>query len=297
MMTVDEVYRQFVARLKAIYDEREAENIADWVFENIAAINRLHRVTEKDKVLSDPTNNKLQLALQQLLQHRPVQYVLGETWFYKMKLRVNEHVLIPRPETEELVEWVVEEVRNRRDHHQSPCSVLDIATGSGCIAIAVKKELASASVCAVDVSEGALAMARQNAAEQNAAIAFVQLDFLDVGSWDQLPSFDIIISNPPYIPETEKMHLAKHVVDHEPHLALFVTDDDPFIFYKKIAAFAHMHLKKRGSIFVEVHEGYAIPVQQIFVDKEFKTEIKKDLFGRERMIRVSKDDPSPPPGI
>lgn len=287
MMTVDEVYRHFVTRLKAIYDERESKNIADWVFESIAGIKRLRRVTEKDEVLVNPTGNQLQLALQQLLEHRPVQYVLGEAWFYKMKLKVNEHVLIPRPETEELVEWVVEEVRIERALYPPP-TVLDIGTGCGCIAIALKKELPSAAVRAVDVSEGALILARQNASEQNAAIVFVQLDFLDEASWDQFPSFDIIISNPPYIPETQKMNMAKHVVDYEPHIALFVTDDDPFIFYKKIAAFAHTHLKERGSIFVEVHEAYAISVQQIFVEKELKTEIKKDLFGRERMIRAYK---------
>ena len=227
-MTISEKYKNFVQQLTAIYDEREASNIGDWVFESIAGINKAGRVKGMQEPLNHSTVEHLDKSLKQLLSHRPVQYVLGEVWFYKMKLKVNEHVLIPRPETEELVESVIKDSRILN----SPLHILDIGTGSGCIAIALQKQLPLIHVTAIDVSEDALAVAMENAREQNVEINFLQIDFLNNGSWKQLPSFDIIISNPPYIPSSEKSQLAKNVTDHEPHLALFVDDDDPFIFIK-----------------------------------------------------------------
>ena len=295
-MTIGEIYKQFVEELKTIYDERESANIADWVFESIANNKRSDRIVDKQKQFNDAIIQHLNLTLQQLLAHKPVQYVLGEAWFYKMKFFVNEHVLIPRPETEELVEWVVEDVRSTMYdvRYKKPVNIvhrtsdilhiLDIGTGSGCIAIALKKELAGAEIFAIDVSEDALSVAKKNAVDQNALINFLQLDFLDEKLWASLSSFDIIISNPPYIPEDEKSKLAKNVVNHEPHLALFVNDNDPYIFYKKIATFAEKYLNENGKVFVEVHEDFAKEVQQIFADKNFTTEIRKDIYGRERMV-------------
>ena len=322
MMTIDELYKHFVEQLKIIYDERESANITDWVFECIANNKRSDRILDKQKQLSNSIIKELNTVLLKLLEHKPVQYVLGEAWFYKMKLFVNEHVLIPRPETEELVEWVVEDVRGTRydvrsvedvrgkrydvrsvedvrgtgydvrskksiniQHRTSNIvHIIDIGTGSGCIAIALKKELADAEIFAIDASEEALHVAKKNAENQNTPINFLQIDFLNEGSWTSLPLFNIIVSNPPYIPENEKSKLAKNVFDHEPHLALFVKNDDPFIFYKEIAFFAERHLKQTGKIFVEVHENYSKEVQQIFADKNFTTEIRKDIYGRERMV-------------
>lgn len=294
---VEELYKKFLKQLKKNYDERESANITDWVFESVANIKRLDRVIDKQKPLGNSTIEHLNNVLQQLLQHKPVQYVLGEAWFYKMKLKVNEHVLIPRPETEELVEWMVEEIRNKKleirnkevaefTTNNSQLTILDIGTGSGCIAIALKKELHNAEISAIDVSENALNIAKQNAVDQNTQINFSQTDFLNEELWPSLPSFNIIVSNPPYIPEDEKTKLAKNVVEYEPHLALFVNDADPFIFYKKIASYAYEHLKERGKVFVEVHEDYANEVQQIFTEKKFKTQIRKDIYGRERMINA-----------
>ncbi len=308
-MTIDELYKHFVEQLKIIYDERESANIADWVFESITNSKRLDRILDKQKQLSNSKIKELNTALQKLLAHKPVQYVLGEAWFYKMKLFVNEHVLIPRPETEELVEWVVEDVRgtgydirsvedvrgtgydvrskksiNIQHRTSNIVHILDIGTGSGCIAIALKKELPDAEIFAIDVSEEALHVAKKNAENKNAPINFLQIDFLNEGSCTSLPLFNIIISNPPYIPENEKSKLAKNVVDHEPHIALFVKNDYPFIFYKEIVFFAERHLIQTGKIFVEVHENYAKEVQQIFADKNFTTEIRKDIYGRERMV-------------
>lgn len=290
MMTIDESYKKFVERLRPIYDERESGNIADWVFESIANIKRLDRVANRQQAITNSTIEQLNAVLQQLLMHKPVQYILGEAWFYKMKLKVNEHVLIPRPETEELVEWVISEIRNKeleiRNKEVSQLTIIDIGTGSGCIPIALKKELTASEIFAIDVSGDALKVARENAADQNVEINFLKIDFLSEGSWSSLPLFDIIVSNPPYIPEDEKIKLAKNVVEHEPRLALFVTDADPFIFYKKITAFADKHLKENGKVFVEVHEDYANQVQQIFTKKNFTAEIKKDMYGRERMIKA-----------
>lgn len=295
MMTSVEQYKDFVERLKTIYDERESANIADWVFDSIANNKRLDRFTHKEKEFSNSTIQQLNAVLQRLLAHEPVQYILGEAWFYKMKFFVNEHVLIPRPETEELVEWVVEEIRNKKLEIRNKgvsqlitnySTILDIGTGSGCIAVALKKELQNAEVFAVDVSEDALQVAKKNALDQNAVINFIQFDFLNEDVWLTLPTFDVIVSNPPYIPEDEKNKLAKNVTEYEPHLALFVANDDPFIFYKKIASFAAMHLKQNGKFFVEVHEDYSEEVQQIFAKKNFTTEIKKDMYGRERMIKA-----------
>lgn len=300
-MTIDESYKHFVKELKIIYDERESNNIADWVFEN-TGIKKLDRITAKQQQLSHLTLIQLSNKLEELLTHKPVQYVLGEAWFYKMKFRVNEHVLIPRPETEELVEWVVEEIRNKKAEirnkkgdeltpdsyrdHNSQLALIDIGTGSGCMAIALKKEIPDAEIFAIDVSENALQIARQNAQDQNTVINFLQLDFLNEDQWPLLPLFDSIVSNPPYIPEGEKSKLAKNVVEYEPHLALFVQNNDPFIFYKKIALFANKHLKEKGKVFVEVHEDYSNEVQQIFAKKNFTTEIKKDIYGRDRMVKA-----------
>ena len=294
-MTTDEFYKNFNEQLNTIYDERESSNITDWVFESIAKIKRLDRITVKNKEFDNSTIRLLDDALEQLLQHKPVQYVLHEAWFYKMKFFVNEHVLIPRPETEELVEWVIEEIRNKKleirnkkisqlSTHNSQLTILDIGTGSGCIAVALKKELPAAEIFAIDVSEDALSVAKKNAAHQNVKIEFMQLDFLNENLWQSLHSFNIMVSNPPYIPAKEKSKMDKNVVDHEPHIALFVTDTDPFIFYKKIAQFAQTHLTDKGKIFVEVHEDHSEQVEKIFGEKNFKTERRKDLHGRERMI-------------
>jgi len=300
-MTINESYKHFVKDLQTIYDERESNNIADLVFEN-AGIKKLERITAKQQQLSNLTLTQLNNKLEQLLTHKPIQYVLGEAWFYKMKFRVNEHVLIPRPETEELVEWVVEEVRSTKydvrckiedvrkasNNIKRPTSdiarILDIGTGSGCIAIALKKELPDAEIFAIDVSQHALQVAQQNAWDQNVEINFLESDFLNEDQWHVLPIFDSIVSNPPYIPEGEKNKLAKNVVEYEPHIALFVENNDPFIFYRKMAHFAGRHIKQHGKVFVEVHENFSEEVKQIFADKNFITEIRKDLFGRERMI-------------
>jgi release factor glutamine methyltransferase len=216
-----------------------------------------------------------------LLQHKPVQYVLGEAWFYNMKLKVNEQVLIPRPETEELVQLVLTHVAANQ---VAAPTILDIGTGSGCIAIALMKNIPAAIVTAIDVSGEALLVAKENAIDQDTTIQFFQTDFLNEAQWPVLPTFDIIISNPPYIPINEKEKLDINVTAFEPHHALFVPDNAPLLFYEKIATFGKTHLNPGGKIFMETHEDYAQETADLFSPFYSEVAIKKDIFGKERMV-------------
>ena len=280
-MTVKHAYNHITDQLKTIYEPREAQSITDWVFESIAGIKRLDWLLKQHEEID---TQKLFEALDELLTHKPVQYVLGEAWFYKMKFRVNEFVLIPRPETEELVEDV--RIGELEDGRMKNISILDIGTGTGCIAIALNKNVLGSTVTGIDISEEALNVAKENSIELGADIEFIQLDFLNKNEWRRLAKFDVIVSNPPYIPANEKEKLEKNVTEFEPHLALFVADNDPFIFYRRIAEFAKDHLQIDGKLFVEIHEDYATEVSSIFKSCNFKTEIKKDMYGRDRIVKA-----------
>jgi release factor glutamine methyltransferase len=285
-MTTATSYNQFKNKLKTLYQQGEAENISDWVFENVTGLKRWQRRENKTQELKGSDLKMIENYLGELLKYKPVQYVLNEAWFYKMKFFVNENVLIPRPETEELVEWIVADLRKETDSKQT--NIIDIGTGSACIPISLKKEFPKTFVTAIDVSEKALSVAKRNATELNAAIDFYQINFLKEDEWEGLSRYDIIASNPPYIPINEKEILSKNVTDFEPEIALFVENNDPFIFYKKISKFAKTHLKENGKIYVEVHEEYAKEVKVIFENAGFISEIKKDMYGKERMVRGKK---------
>lgn len=285
-MTIEHAYSDFTEKLKTIYADREAENISDWVFENVTHLKRWERREHKNQELKESDLKKIKTFLKDLLQHKPVQYVLNEAWFYKMKFFVEENVLIPRPETEELVEWIVTDFKQGKN--SKPINIIDIGTGSGCIPIALKKELSNSNITAIDVSEKALLVAKKNADNLNATIHFLQIDFLDKNGWKRLQLYDTIVSNPPYIPINEKEILSKNVTDFEPGIALFVENNDPYIFYKKIAEFAKTHLKESGKIYVEVHEEYAKDVKTIFENAGYLAEIKKDIYRKERMVKAKK---------
>ncbi len=282
-MIIKELYRNFLLQLQGIYELSEAITITDWAFEKIASLKRSDILKKPTQQLNPSTIRSLNDALGELLEHKPIQYILGEAWFYNMKLKVNDQVLIPRPETEELVEWII---LNRKSKLTDP-SMLDIGTGSGCIAIALKKNLVASKITAIDQSEKALVVAKRNALLHNTTIHFLQLNFLDESQWDKLPLFDVIISNPPYIPMKGKTGMAKNVVNFEPHTALFVPDENPFIFYEKIAAFGKTHLQLNGQIFVEINEHFAKEVFTIFKNNFTEVQIKRDLSGKERMIMAA----------
>lgn len=283
-MPLKEYYRHYLEQIQTIYTLDEASAIAKLVFEHHASLKRSDIVKHPELILPAAVIEKTDESLQRLLQHEPVQYILGETFFCGMKLHVNKHVLIPRPETEELAYWILEEESGKK---QNDYSILDIGTGSGCIAIALKKNLPFANVTAIDQSIDALITAKQNAAMNNTDINFQQLDFLNELLWETLPLFDVIVSNPPYIPVSEEKKLDKNVTLHEPHAALFVPDNSPLLFYEKIAAFATNYLKQGGKIFAEMHEEYANATAHVFSKQFSKVEIKQDISGKSRMIKVS----------
>ncbi|MEP6628247.1 MAG: peptide chain release factor N(5)-glutamine methyltransferase [Ginsengibacter sp.] len=288
-MTTAQAYIDFKNQLESIYEDREADNIADWVFENITGLKKWER-RNNSLQLSEIHQHQLDQSLEELLQHKPVQYVLNEAWFYKRKFYVDENVLIPRPETEELIEWIVADVRSSTFDvlFKNKFRIIDIGTGSGCIPVSLKKEIPNAQVTAIDISQKVVFVASKNAKNLGAEIDFLQNDFLNEEDWNSLHQFDIIVSNPPYIPIKEKKILAKNVTEFEPGIALFVADDDPFIFYKKIGKFAHSHLSENGRIYVEVHEEFANQVKSIFENEGLITIIKKDIYGKERMVRAMK---------
>ena len=227
-MTVNELYKICLSELGNIYKGSEAANISSMIFENFAGLTRSEIIKDPNRKLDEKETAALKTALERLSSHEPVQYIIGEAWFYKMKLKVSPAVLIPRPETEELVEAVINYSKEK-----NPQSILDIGTGSGCIAIALKKNIPAVEVTAIDLSEQALMIAKENSYSLLAYINFIPMDFLNESQWNSLPSFDIIVSNPPYIPVSEKNILNKNITDHEPHLALFVEDERPLIFYEK----------------------------------------------------------------
>jgi len=280
---IKELYRNFLVQLQKIYSLGEATTITEWVFEKMASLKRSDILKNPEKIITPAADKLIQETLQELLLHKPVQYVLGEAWFYHTKFKVNAHVLIPRPETEELVEQLI---TDRKSKLTDP-AILDIGTGSGCIPIAIKKNLPASKLTAIDVSEAALVLAKENATLHNANINFMLLDFLDESTWLSLPMFDIIISNPPYIPINEKEKLAKNVADFEPQLALFVPNKSPLIFYEKIAAFGRDHLLPNGKIYLETHEDFAKETAALFRTYYQTVMIKKDMYGKERMIIIT----------
>lgn len=288
-MTIHEASLQLRFQLFHLYDEREAANITDLVMEDLTGWKKIDRVVNRTVPLSAAQQQQLRQYTDALLQHQPLQYVLHEAWFYGMRLYVDENVLIPRPETEELADWIIKDAGSLGlDREASGRNrVLDIGTGSGCIPLAIKNKLPAFEVHACDISAGALQVARKNALDQNLAIHFHQLDILSAAAWQNLPQFDMIVSNPPYIPQSDKATMAPNVLNHEPQLALFVADSDPLLFYSTIADFAATHLTKNGCIYLEIHEAMADAVIDLYTKKGCtKIELRKDLQGRDRMLRI-----------
>lgn len=288
-MTLQQAYEFLVDQLQTIYDKNEAAAITELVLEKLSGLNRKQRADAVNLLLDDEA--KLKEMTTELLQHRPVQYVLNEAWFYDLKFEVNESVLIPRPETEELVDWVLKDVKSQKlkvksDNNLPAFTILDIGTGSGCIPITIKKKLPDADVSAIDVSSEALQTATTNAKLNEVEVKFQTVDFLNEDNWKQLGNYDFIVSNPPYIKSSEADTIHKNVLEHEPHTALFVPDEDALLFYRKIADFALQHLNKNGAVFVEINQLLGKETAALFEQKGFNVELKKDMSGNERMIKA-----------
>lgn len=281
MNTVGEVFRAYRKALRNLYDQKESDAIALMATETVCRMSRAKIKAFPETVLTAIEQEKLIDMLNELKTGKPVQYILGETEFYGLTFKVNSSVLIPRPETEELVGWAISSASTL-----SPAtgSILDIGTGSGCIAVSLKKNLPGYSVSAMDVSPGALQTARENAKRNETEINFIKADILQPGL---LPGekYSAIISNPPYVTLEDKMLMHQNVVEFEPHTALFVPEDDPLIFYKAIADFAQSHLTTGGLLFFEINENYGDELVELLTEKSYKEiELRKDMYLRNRML-------------
>ncbi len=306
-MNAKEAHRHFFEQLKSIYSNNEAAVITDWVFEWATGWKRPEIISRSGLILEKPVYDLLQNKLTELLAEKPVQYVLGEAWFYNTRLKVSDAVLIPRPETEELVEWVIKDIKQdalsqhylRADATAAPIprvaserplprdiTILDIGTGSGCIPVTLKKELPHVNVIALESSEKALSIARENATTYGLDIHFVLMDFLNENNWEELPRIDIIVSNPPYIPAGDLRKLDNNVALYEPHLALFVPDEAPLLFYEKIGRFGRQYLKPGGRIYVETHEDYTRQVDTLYKTYFTKAVTRNDAFNKSRMVKA-----------
>jgi len=269
----------FKNELIEYYNESEIDSFFNLFTEHILKMKRIDVSLNLYQVISGKKFEKYRLAVERLKNYEPVQYIIGDTEFYGLKFNVNKSVLIPRPETEELVDWIFKENQSK-----GSISILDIGTGSGCIAIALAKNLPNAKVFALDVSKDALMVAKSNAILHNVDITFLEENILN-SSIDNL-SFDIVVSNPPYVRELEKDLMADNVLKHEPHLALFVEDDDALLFYRKITELSKKLLIDTGQLYFEINE-YLGEETKILLEKErFKNiELKQDFFEKDRMIK------------
>jgi len=281
-MTVQQGTFYLLNQLRSIYPEGEASSVTDWVMEKVTGSKKTERMLYKNELLQADEEKQLHETTQRLLNHEPVQYVLNEAWFCGFKFFVDKNVLIPRPETEELVEWIISNCKFPVDK----LSILDIGTGSGCIPVSLKRRIRKAEVWSCDVSEAALAIAKKNAENLGTEVKLLHLDFLDQNNWSQFPLFDIIVSNPPYVPEKDKNEMQPNVLNYEPHTAIFVPDNDPLLFYNAIAAFGNAHLNPGGTIFLEIHENLGEAVSTLLTSQGYKTELKKDMQQKDRMVRA-----------
>jgi release factor glutamine methyltransferase len=281
-MTLLEARQQLLMCLFENYNSSEAEAIADMALESLTGLPRIERLMNKQMPISATQQSRLNEIIQQLAQHKPIQYIINEAWFYGLRFTVNEAVLIPRPETEELVEWILKDVESHL-----PSSIIDIGTGSGCIATTLKYKLPAVSISAVDIAVASLAVAKENAALNDVKIDWQQMNFLNESEWGRLGMFDVIVSNPPYVKQSEAETMLPHVIQYEPHVALFVPDNDALIFYKALAKFSKQHLNSNGALYVEINEALATEVEVLLKSNGFSTvEIKKDLQGKWRMVKA-----------
>ena len=286
-MTFEAAEQSLATALNGLYENREAATIASMVMEFVTGKSKMDRWLQKNELLPIEDLKRLEKYSNELLTGKPVQYVLGQAWFAELCLTVNEHTLIPRPETEELVNLCASWAASNKIQ-DAPFQILEVGTGSGCIAIALQQKMPAAIITAIDISAEAIEVAIINAAKYNAPIQFKTFDFLDEANWPELGSFDIIISNPPYIADIEKESMAGHVLNFEPHTALFVRDNDPLIFYSALANFGNKYLHKNGALFVEINQALGIQTQDVFEQKNYTTLLKKDLFENDRMIVATK---------
>ena len=274
----------FNEALSAIYPKTEIDSFFFILIEEKLKLQRIDTVLKPDYLITEKNLIDLKTIVKRLQKEEPIQYIIGTTEFYGLPFLVDKNTLIPRPETEELVTWVLDEIKVLTNNKITELSILDIGTGTGCIPISLAKNLTSLNISAIDISPETLLIAKQNAILNKVIIEFIELDILNAESLPQ--EYDVIISNPPYVRELEKEEIKNNVLENEPHLALFVADENPLIFYNKIADLAKKQLSENGMLFFEINQYLGKETINMLVKKGFKNiQLKKDLFGNDRMIK------------
>lgn len=284
-MRLKEVRDIFHKELDLVYGKDEVDSFFFILIDSYYHVNRIELALNPEIAINKEEQEHIFKALHDLKKEKPIQYILGETNFFGLPFRVNNEVLIPRPETEELVQWILDSVKKDEE-----LKILDIGTGSGCIAITLAYKIPKGKVFAMDVSTGALKIAEENAKLNNVEIVFIEADILSNCSsvFDEC-KFDVIVSNPPYVRKSEKAEIKNNVLENEPHLALFVDDDDALQFYKSICQFCVDNLKEKGLLFFEINEYLGDQMRELLREGNFNNiELKQDLFGKERMIKATK---------
>jgi len=293
-MLVKELKQYFFGVLTEIHGKDEVESFFFILIEYLHNLKRIDLALNPNFEISEADFQKWEVIISELKTEKPIQYITGEAWFYGLQFEVNEDTLIPRPETEELVEWIISSQQFNKSTGQ--LKILEIGTGSGCIPISLKKNIPNAEVFAIDISEKALEVAKKNAAENSVEVNFILKNILEVDILNQpitynlkpITSFDIIVSNPPYVRNLEKDEISKNVLDYEPHLALFVEDNDALLFYRKIAQLAKESLTENGQLFFEINQYLGKETVLLLEQLGFQNiELKKDFKGNDRMIKCS----------
>ena len=283
-MLLKQYKNHFFEALKSVHDVNEIESFFFILIEYFHNLKRIDLALNPDFEISDEEVLKWEAIISDLKTEKPIQYSIGETWFYDSKFYVNEHTLIPRPETEELVDWIIKTHKSKDKIDK--LAVLDIGTGTGCIPISLKKNIPQAEVFAIDVSEEALKIAHKNAETNQVQINFILQNILETEDLNQ--NFDVIVSNPPYVRNLEKQEIKKNVLAFEPHLALFVEDTDALLFYRKIAQLALKNLTANGLLFFEINQYLGKETVELLETLGFKNvELKKDIYGNDRMIKCT----------
>ncbi len=287
MQNVGKAWQWFLKSLEASYPEQERHAIGREVFRHFLGLGPAERVVGQNLPLSEAQEKILERVIEQLRQHVPLQHITGITSFCGLDFLVNESVLIPRPETEELVQWVLDTIKKNFGNLSAAINLLDVGTGSGCMAIALASGLSNAKIKACDISASALGLARENAIKNQVEVSFFQCDILN--ETPDISDLDLMVSNPPYIREAEKQLMQPNVLNYEPASALFVSDEDPLVFYRTIALKARAWLKPGGWLFFEINENLGNETKECIEKEGFvNVELKKDINGRDRMIRARK---------
>lgn len=291
-MILKDIQHIFHLELDELYGKEEVNSFFFMLTEAFYGLERFALAIDPEIVITKEQETPIFAALSELKLEKPIQHILGKAHFFGLEFSVNEHTLIPRPETEELVQWILDDFKVENNTKKT-IRILDIGTGSGCIPIALKKNLPNADVFAIDISKKALKVAKENAKSNEVEIQFVQADVLQLQDLNRIgvnkdSGFDIIVSNPPYVRNLEKEAMRKNVLNYEPDSALFVLDDNPLVFYDKIANLAKAHLKPSGKLYFEINQYLGKEMIELLQQKQFQNiELRKDIFGVDRMTKCT----------